>query len=191
MSNKYVQTTGGLSDLAPSAFDSVIQSILENVGAYGVQVMREKTQPHDDTGNMTNSVMWRTQTSQSANAAAAEASDIDAPDEPNAVLIGSASDYAYWREYGSHAHLTKDRSDEFIASLKDWCRSKLGFEPNDPANYARFKGLLQKIRRQGTQAQSFAGASFEEIVRYARKESAKGMARFWDDKKKAAKNVRW
>lgn len=190
MKNKYVQTTGGLSGLAVSEFDGVIQSILQKVGDYGVQVMREKTQPFDDTGNMTNSIMWRTASAQSVNGASAEASDIDPPEEPNAVLIGSASDYAYWREYGAGPHVTNYRSAEFIASLKDWCRSKLGFEPNDPSNIGRFRNLLKSVRRH-LDSHSYAAASFEEIVKYAKKESLRGVVRFWDDKKKEAQNVGW
>jgi len=178
MKSKRVQLSGGISNMTVAEMQAPFEGILRKIGAAGVEIMRQKTRPHDDTGDLTNSMMWITDKGKSDGGV-----ELDPPGNVNEVDMGSALDYAYFREWGSGPHTTSNRSDEFIASLKDWCRSRLGFEPDTPENYGRFKAILRHIRENGTAAEPFAVNSKDEIMMEGLKLGKLGLVEFWNYRK--------
>lgn len=175
-----VKLTGGLSHISLDEVDQSTQEILVRVGEAGVEAMHIFTEPHDYKEELSKSLMWRTKRSSGGN----EGGDrmIKKPSYTNEVNIGSANDHAWFREEGSSRHMTDQGSAEFIEALAEWCRVKLGFDPE--TEYQRFKNILNKIRRDGTAREPFAFPSID-MIRGASKNICSGEVRaFWRRRKR-------
>ena len=182
-----VKKTGEFSEMPLEEAKEPFNTILNAIGKYGVDVMRQKTSQHDFSGDLTNSIMWRTAIDKSE-MGVADASEIDVPEIPNAVDIGSALEYAYYREHGAGKHVTDYKSDEFVSSLADWMQERFGISPDSSEGYPIFKKLLQNVRDH-LDAEPFAINSVDEIRAYASKVATKVMSQYWNSKTKQWGNV--
>jgi len=169
-----VKVTGRFLKLTPDMISVHIDTALREIGRRGVRIMREKTEPHDFSGDLTNSIMWATFKDRGAmdsisGESGADVSEIASPPMAGIVDMGSALEYAVYRELGSGAHLTDYKTEYFIENLKEWCRIVLNFDPDAMDSYGnfvnmwRFSRLLAKIREHGTEAAPFALTSVDEI----------------------------
>lgn len=125
----------------------VIEGILHKVGETGVGEMRAITKESDFTKTLTESMMWRTQKRTSK---VDTSYKIPAPPMANAVDVGSAAPYAWYREYGAGVHITNDKSEEFLDNMRIWAIEKLHIDPE--VDRAQFWGLIKHIR-SGEKAQ--------------------------------------
>lgn len=175
MNNKYVKMSGGISQVNPMELNMVFEKILQQVGEYGVGKMQEYTKPHEFRGDLTESMMWKTANAKGGNTNGdTEISEVEVP---NSVHMGSANDHALYRERGTGRHVTDDRADEFTANMKEWCRIKLGFEPDqDPR---RFSNIMNKIKENGTEAAPFALPSALFIRQEGTRLGTKGITEYW------------
>lgn len=181
MNSKYVKMSGGLSQLDFNLVNMYLQNALNEVGAVGVETMRLYTEPHDTKGNLTKSIMWRTKLAAGGNEG--QDKEISVPDESTAVHIGSANDHAWFREVGTGAHKNAEGTEEFISNMIDWCRIKLGFDPQMPDNQARFWDIVNGIRQRGTAEAPFALPSID-IIRMKGSQIIKGNTiRMWKERR--------
>ena len=144
---------------------------LRRVGDAGVKAMRAKTSPHDWSGELTDSIAWRTD-KEASNVSKAE-NLIDAPNNIDSVDIGSKCKYAFFREFGAGIHGTTDGSAEFIDRMKQWFVDKIGGDP-EGEDSAGFWAIVNSIR-YGDKAQShtqnkspFVVPSIPEIITAAK-----------------------
>ena len=175
-----VKMSGGLSQLDLNLVNMYLQQSLNQVGEVGVETMKVFTEPYDAHGKLTKSLMWRTKLSAGGN----EDNDreITVPDESNAVHIGSANDHAYWREMGTGAHKSAEGTELFIESMIEWCKVKLGFDPQMPDNQERFWGIVNGIRTRGTEKAPFAFPSID-LIRMKGSSIIKGSTiRMWKER---------
>lgn len=173
--------TGGLTNLDLGLINMYLQSALNEVGAMGVETMRIYTEPYDTKGSLTNSVMWKTKLSSGGNEEGDK--EVTVPDESTAVHIGSANDHAYWREMGTGMHKNREGTEEFIANMVDWCRIKLGFDPEMQENQGRFWDIVNGIRQRGTAKAPFALPSMD-IIRMKGSQIVKGNTiRMWKERR--------
>lgn len=172
--------TGGLTQLDLGLINVYLQQALNEVGAIGVETMRMYTEPHDAHGELTKSIMWRTKLASGGNEG--QSKEITVPDESTAVHIGSASDHAYFREVGTGMHTSSEGSAEFIESMIDWCKIKLGFDPQMDDNQERFWNIVNAIRKRGTAEAPFALPSMD-IIRMKGSQIVKGNTiRMWKER---------
>lgn len=181
MNNKYVKMSGGLTQLDVGLINAYLQNALNEVGAIGVETMRSYTEKDDATGSLTKSIMWRTKLAAGGNEGGSK--EITVPDESNAVHMGSASDHAYWREMGTGAHRSSEGTELFIENMIEWCRIKLGFDPQIEDNQARFWNIVNAIRKRGTAEAPFALPSVD-IIRMKGSNIIKGnTVRMWKERR--------
>ncbi len=183
MKNKYVQASGGLSQIDIKEFDAVFEKILQNVGEAGVQEMRKFTEPHDWKGNLTNSIMWATSKAKSENTSSEP--DIDKPDVANAVDIGSAASYAKYVETGVTPHMSNYKADYFVSNMREWAKDKGGFDPD--AEPARFHALLEYIKKKNTidaPEHPFALPAIAFIQQDAVRLGVQGVMNYWNARAK-------
>jgi len=177
MNTKYVQTKGTFLDANSASISASFEDMLEKIGERGVEIMRRNTVKYDFKSDLTNSIMWRT--ALAAGGKLNNDPDIASPGALNIVDIGSANDHAYFRENGTSRHTTNIDHDKFISKMKEWCRLKLGFDPDVPQNKRRFYSIIKKIRDYGTTAAPFAITSVEEIRMEARNVCLEGITQYW------------
>lgn len=181
MNNKYVKMTGGLTQLDVGLINMYLQSALNEVGAIGVETMRSYTEKDDAKGALTKSIMWKTKLAAGGNEGGG--AEISAPDESTAVNIGSANDHAWFREVGTGMHRNAEGTEEFTRNMIDWCRIKLGFDPQAPDNQARFWDIVNGIRQRGTAKAPFALPSMD-IIRMKGSQIVKGNTiRMWKERR--------
>lgn len=147
-----------------------IDAVLNDVGYYGVQVMKEKTIPYNASGRLTDSIMYRTNKKSSANSGKYASEDkLSAVTEDNEVDIGSNAPHAVYRETYSGIHRNSDKSELFISNLKEWVRNEIGVEPDDMSmGKAIFETILKEIRDHDTPGKPFVETSVDEIIAYAK-----------------------
>lgn len=145
---------------------------LRRVGRIGVAEMRRHTTPHSWTGELSDSIAWRTQKDSSPISDAKNL--IDPPETDEGIDIGSKCSYAFFREFGAGVHGTKDGSAEFIDRMKDWFRDKIGGNPDGDESFL-FWHIVNTIRygpkaQAGTQNKApFVMPSLPAIISAARK----------------------
>jgi hypothetical protein len=132
-----------------------IEEMLREIGHRAVEIMRDKTGQHDYTGDLTESIMWRTAQSL-GDKETNVAPDIDGPPIGDRVYVGSAIDYADARENGAGPHVTNYKAEEFTAHISEWALDK-GMNP------FQYKALVKRIREKGMEPVPFAAPSIEEI----------------------------
>lgn len=147
-----VQVSGKLLDMKVSEHvDKHIYGALREIGQGMVLSMQNYTSPHDFSGKLSDSLMWKSNTETGDKKTEFE---ISAPEKPYSVMVGTAVPYAYFREMGAGPHLENTDSDLFVASMKKWFKEKIGGDP-DGEDSGHFHAILNKIR-EGQDAVPFA-----------------------------------
>ena len=147
-----------------------IDAVLTSVGYYGVKVMKDKTIPYNASGRLTDSIMYATKHDSSATSGKFASEDKLKPvTEDNVVEIGSNAPHAVYREKYSGIHKSSDKSELFIANLKEWVRVVIGVEPDDMSmGKAIFETILKEVRDHDTPGKPFVEPSIDDIVKYAK-----------------------
>ena len=142
---KYVTFAGDFMKKTEADILRPIEAVLENVGTAALEKMKTYTKPHDYRGDLSKSLMWRTKNNYSK-----VEEDDELIDEPpvHAVDIGSASDHAFVREYGSGPHLNPEGSEEFVNEIIVWAQKKGMTEDEAWA-------IIKTIRNEGTDEAPF------------------------------------
>jgi hypothetical protein len=149
----HVTFEGDFLNMKPEDISRPVYVALQRIGNVCVEKMKVLTKPHDDKGDLTNSLMWIT----SINRSNPENSEdmLDTP-PPNCVDIGSANDHAIYRERGSAPHATPLNSAEFIVEMQEWGK-KRGMTDHQIFN------AINNIRDHGTDAWPFMGPVADQI----------------------------
>jgi len=140
-----------------TTFEIAKQGCLNTTGQIIRDRMKDLTRPYDSSGRTTNSITWRTKKTGSNIASPAKSTDrIDAPTSGDEVWIGSDAPSAIAREYPQGPHKKSEGSDEFIASLKEWVRRELQFDPDGtPEEQSHFWWIVGSIRKRDYPAHPF------------------------------------
>ena len=153
-----------------------IQGLLNDVGMKAVANMRALVKPHEVTGELTDSIMYTTQSNKSnMGGRATESKEIDIPSDKYTVIAGSAAEHAIYRETESGIHLTDDGSELFVERMKDWYRFRFHSDPELPENKYSFYRLLSKIRNTKTVGVPFVKPTKDMIIPYAKTQFRKAM----------------
>jgi len=165
----HVDFTGDFLDMNPADIVRPVEAALKRIGNVCVGKMQELTKPHDDKGDLTNSLMWITAVNRS-NPKNSE----DMLDTPpaNCVDIGSANEHAAYRERGSSPHINPEGSAEFIAEMKEWGRKRRMTEH-------QIFNAINNIRDNGTDAWPFMGPVADQIEALGRRLMIAELKNFW------------
>jgi hypothetical protein len=145
MRYKNVKITGpiGKADWAKET-SIMVDGLLNRAGTDMAALMRQETKPHNFRGTLTDSIAWRTAKTSSKIKNTEHL--IDAP-PLGSVDIGSAAPHAKWREFGAGPHQFPNGSAEFIKSMKEWFREKVGGNPDgSKADKIFFWKIVNSIR---------------------------------------------
>jgi len=169
MNDIKIEYKGWIRGDVPDNTSLLVAGVLDDMGAYGVSIMREKLADTRASGRLYDSVMWQTnRNSSSISGQYSEADQLPVLTEENTVEIGSAAPHAPYRETYSGMHVTDDGSAEFIKSLKEWVRKVLGRDPDDgDIGKAVFEEILKEIRDKNTPGTPFVEPSITAIENYA------------------------
>jgi hypothetical protein len=149
----HVTFAGDFLTMNPKDITRPVEAALERIGNICVGRMKELTKPHDDKGDLTNSLMWVTAVNRSN---PENSEDMLNTPPPNCVDIGSANEHAIYRERGSAPHATPLNSAEFIVEMTDWGK-KRGMTDHQIFN------AINNIRDHGTDAWPFMGPVADQI----------------------------
>jgi hypothetical protein len=150
--------------------DTSVERMLQRFGSKGEEVMKAKTREHDWLGRLTDSITWRTQKATGSMGSNAESTDlVSAPDRRDAVNIGTANPYAWYREHGAGPHQEIENGN-FIPNLKKWFQAKIGQNPDDGAKGQFFFWNIVRKIQQGQDAVPFQAPSIVQLVRLFDKE---------------------
>ncbi len=179
---KNVTMTGEFSGMNLNNISIEVEAMLERIGAEVTEGMRSYTRPHDDTGDLTDSITWRT----GATYAPIKNNEdlIEKPDAPNAVDIGSRARHAWFREHGTGPHIHPEGSEEFVAEMKEWA-SRKGIQWNGTeAEQAQFWAIVNHIRQYGTEAFPFAEPMIPELRSIAQKYGFQAIRNMFEKRKR-------
>lgn len=148
--------------------DAATDQLLHRVGRIGADKMKAYTRPHDWKGRLTDSITWRTSKDRGTVGGAAKAEDVISAPPQYSVDMGSACEYAWWREHGSGAHVSSYKHEEFIANMREWFNDKVA--PLSPDTEALFWDIVNSVR-QGVDAVPFCAPALGSIISAARSAS--------------------
>jgi hypothetical protein len=149
----HVTFTGDFLTMKPEDIARPVEAALKRIGNVCLGKMQELTKPHDDKGDLTDSLMWITAVDRSNPKNSEDLLDVP---PPHCVDIGSANEHAIYRERGSAPHATPLNSDEFIVEMTDWGK-KRGMTDHQIFN------AINNIRDHGTDAWPFMGPVADQI----------------------------
>jgi len=161
-----------------------IQSVLIDVGVYVQKEMMDITSKSDASGRLTDSITWQMgagslgttktgrpkKTGSNKRSAAKDTDIIDKPSTPDTVIIGSQAPHAKYRETFSGTHKTVEGHELFVEEMKNWCREKLGIDPErSPEDKEAFYLILKSVRESVTQGDHFVSMVIPKVIPFAMK----------------------
>jgi hypothetical protein len=181
--SKYAKTTfdGWIVEDFKVATDALDRA-LQDTGAFGVQEMRAITSKHDATGGLTESMMFITD--KGVSSFVKDSKDkLEAPSTKYSAIIGTGKSYGIYRETYSGIHRTWDGHEEFVESMKEWCKIVLGIDPDrSPGEAFDFAMILKHVRETRTEGDPFVLPNKEKILKYLSSQWVLSMKKFTNSK---------
>ena len=148
-----------------------LDRVLQDTGAYAVQEMKAITSKHDASGRLSDSVMYVTDKGISSAIQGSHSEDaLEAPSgtkDARIVIAGSGAPHAIYREKYSGVHKHFEGHEEFEESMKEWCKTVLGIDPDrSPGEAFDFAMILEHIRNTNTEGDPFIEPNKEKVLKY-------------------------
>ena len=164
-----------------------LDRVLQDTGAYAVQEMKAITSKHDASGRLSDSVMYVTDKGISSAIQGSHSEDaLEAPSgnkDARTVIAGSGAPHAIYREKYSGIHKHWEGHEEFVESMKEWCKTVLGIDPDRSPNEAfDFAMILEHIRNTNTEGDPFIEPNKEKVLNYCLKQYKISLQKFLSSK---------
>lgn len=164
-----------------------LDRVLQDTGAYAVQEMKAITSKHDASGRLSDSVMYVTDKGISSAIQGSHSEDaLEAPSgnkDARIVIAGSGAPHAIYREKYSGIHKHWEGHEEFVESMKEWCKTVLGIDPDrSPGEAFDFAMILDHIRKTNTPGDPFVEPNKEKILKYCLNQYKTSLKKFTNSK---------
>ena len=169
-----------------------IDGILNTVGKETSQEMKriiEDSTRKGASGELADSMMYTTRkTSSKMGSKSPSTNELDKPGDPYTCYIGSGAPHAKYVDRGTGPHKSREGTEEFIASMREWFNRETGMNSEDNGmGEEAFWKIVNSIRANGTDAYPFLTPGRYFAIDSAIRAFRLGARKLWGAKRGAKK----